>query len=182
MTRNDVFFKFLFAIEIALIPLAMAAHYLMPDWTVGLFVAGILVAKVWIELFKNKESTVHTLINAIGNVLTILSLVIFFTVLGYINVLVCVFVAVLVALMNVLKVVCRKNIMPETIEAVDSCYVLFECLTLVGFTFVTFYQLVANIGLFAVLLTAFVSVVYKTYYICRTFGVVDKIKGLFRRK
>ena len=182
MTRNDSFFKILFAIEIALIPLTMAAHYLMPNWTVGLFVAGILVAKVWLELFKNKESLSHVLINAIGSVLTIVTLVIFFTVLGYIKVYMGVLVAVFAVLFNVLRLACRKNIMPETIDAVDSCYVLFECLTLVGFTFVAFYDLIANIGLFALVLTAVVSVVYKTYFLCRHFGVGQKIKGLFRRK
>ena len=76
MTRNDTFYKILFAIEIALLPLVMAYYILFPTWVGGEFVAGVLVTKIWIELFKNKEDKVHTIINAIGNVLTISSLVI----------------------------------------------------------------------------------------------------------
>ena len=43
MTRNDTFFKILFAIEIALLPLVMAAEIMMPAWSMGLFIVGILV-------------------------------------------------------------------------------------------------------------------------------------------
>lgn len=182
MTRNDTFFKILFAIEVALIPLAMSAYFLMPQWSVGLFVAGVLIAKIWLELFKNKENKTHILINAIGNVLTISSFVIFFTIYNYINVALCVFVVILAVLMNVLRVTMFETSMPETIEAVDSCYMLFECLTLASFTFVMFSQLVANIALFAIILTSVVSVCYKVFYLCKYNGLLDKVKNLFRRK
>ncbi len=182
MTRNDTFFKILFTIELALIPLAMSAYYLLPIWTVGLFIAGILVAKIWIELFKNKEDKMHILLNSVANVLTISALVIFFAIYNYINVVLCVFVVVLAVLMNLFKVLMQNKPMPEMIDAVDACYMLFECLTLISFTFIIFYQLIADIALFALLLTSVVSVLYKTIYLCRNHGVVYKIKNLFRRK
>jgi len=75
MTRNDTFFKILFAIEIALLPLVMASYMLMPHWTVGLFIAGILIVKIWLELFKNKDDKVHKIIMLIGNILTVATLV-----------------------------------------------------------------------------------------------------------
>lgn len=182
MTRNDTFFKLMFAIEIALIPLAMSAYLLMPTWTVGLFIAGVLIAKIWMELFKNKNNTAHAVIMAIGNVLTISSLVIFFTVYGYINLALCIVTVVLVVLMNLMKVFLKQDFLPEMIEAVDSCYILFECLTLVALAIVVFYQLVTSIALFALILTAGVSVLYKIYYYLRHKGGIDKIKNLFRRK
>jgi len=182
MTRNDTFFKILFAIQIALLPLVMASYLLMPTWSVGVFIAGVLVAKIWLELFKNKEDRNHVIINAIGSVLTVSSLVIFFTVQGFINVALCVFVVILAVLMSALKVVLNGTTMPEMIDAVDACFMLFECLLLVALTFVVFYQLVTNIALFALLLTSAVSVAYKLYYIMRYNGGWDKIRGLFRRK
>jgi hypothetical protein len=105
MTRNDTFFKILFAIEIALLPLTMAAYLLMPTWTVGVFVAGVLIAKIWMEIFKNKEIRSHLVINAIGNFLIISSLVIFFTAFKHINIIMCVFVVALAFFMSVLKIV-----------------------------------------------------------------------------
>lgn len=181
MTRNDTLLKFLFAIEIALVPFAMAAYLLMPRWTMGLLVAGIVVAKIWIELFKNKSSRLHTMLVGIGNIVAIASLVIFFTVYGYINVALGVSVASLVVLMNIFKMALR-DAMPEMIEAVDSCFMLFECLTLVAFAIIVFYQLTTTIALIALLLTAAVSVLYKIYYLIRYQNVLSRIASLFRRK
>ena len=181
MTRNDTFFKIMFAIEIALIPLVMASYLLMPVWTVGLFLAGLLLAKIWMELFKSKSNRTHKIILAIGNIITISSLVIFFTVFNFIHLAMCIVVVSLAVLMNVFKLIVR-DVMPEMIEAVDSCYLLFECLSLVALAFVVFYELVTNIALFALILTAFVSVAYRFYYLMRYMGGMDKIKNLFRRR
>ena len=182
MTRNDTFFKILFAIELALVPLAMAAYLLMPTWTVGVFVAGILVAKIWLELFKVKANRSHQIIMAIGNVITISSLVIFFTVHDYINLALCIVAVALAVLANLLKVCFSRDVMPEMIDAVDSCFMLFECLTLICLAFVVFYQLTTTIALFALILTAAVSVLYKTYFFFRHKNGFYKIKNLFRRK
>ena len=181
MTRNDLFFKILFAIEIAFLPLVMASYIMLPTWTVGLFVAVVLVSKIWMELFKNKEDRVHILINSIANALTISSLVIFFTIQGYINTALSVFVVILAVAMNALKAVFYKSIMPEMIDAVDTCYMLFECLTLIGLAFIVLYDLVTDIALFALLLTAIVSVAYKIYYIFKNYNVIGSIKNLFAK-
>ena len=181
MTRNDTFFKILFAIEIALLPLAMAAYLMMPQWSVGIFVAGVLVTKIWMELFKNKDDFTHTIINAIGSAIAISTLVIFFAVKGYIGVVVCVLAVIAVVLMNLLTVLTKKRPMPEMISAVDTCYMLFECLALVGLIFVMFYSLVADIALFALMLTALVSVGYKLFYLYRLYDVTNKIKSFFAK-
>lgn len=182
MTRNDTFFKFLFAIEVALLPLVMASYILLPIWSVGLFIAGVLVVRIWMELFKNKQDRTHALINSIASILTISSLVIFFTINEYINLVLCIFIVSLAVISNILQVVLKERHMPEMIDAVDSCYRLFECLMLVGLSFIMFYDLVANIALFALLLTSAVSVLYKVYYLCRYYRVGERIKNLFRRR
>lgn len=179
MTRNDTFFKILFAIEIALLPLVMAAYLLMPTWSVGLFVAGILITKIWLELFKNKEDKTHRIIIAIGNVLTVSTLVIFFAIQGYINVVLCVFVVLLALITNLVGYLMRESTLPDMIDAVDVCYMLFEMLLLVGLSFVTFSQLVTNIALTALILTSLVSVAYKLYYAIKYNNLLGKIKNLF---
>ena len=186
MTRNDTFYKILFAIELALIPLTMAVYVFtkssQTNWIVGVMVAAVLIVKIWIELFKNKDLRSHVIINAIGNVATIDALVIFFTIYGFIHLGVCIAVVILVALMNALKVLMYGKTMPEIIDAVDSCYMLFECLALAAFTFVIFSQLVTNIALFAILLTSAVSVAYKAFYAVKYYDLIGKLKELFRRK
>lgn len=182
MTRNDTLFKILFAIEIALLPLVMASYLLMSVWTVGVFVAGVLVAKIWLELFKEKGNRSHQMILAIGNVLTISSLVIFFTIYGYINLAMCIVAVILTVLTNVMRLALRNDLMPEIIDAVDSCYTLFECALLITLAFVVFYELATSIALFALILTSAVSVLYKGYFVLKHKGGFDKIKNLFRRK
>ena len=182
MTRNDTFYKILFAIQLALIPLVLAAYYLMEDWTVGLFIAASLGVKIWLELFRTRENTTHKIISAVGNVLTLATLIIFFAAQGYLSVVLCVFAVIFVVLMNILSVCLHGKTMPETIEAVDFCYMLFECFVLVGMTFVVFNQLITNIGLFAILLTAVVSVAYKVYYVVKCTDFVGRVKSLFRKK
>jgi len=115
-------------------------------------------------------------------VLTTVSLVIFFTIYDYISIVLCVFVVIFSILMNVFKVLYHSKRFPEMIDAVDSCYMLFECLTLIALTFVVFYDLVTTIALFALLMTAVVSVAYKVYYMFRYEGMFGKIKNLFRGK
>lgn len=182
MTRNDRFFKILFAIQVALVPLIMAAYILMPKWTVGVFVGAALIVKIWLELFKNKEDLTHIRLLAVANLLTVASLVIFFAVYGYINVVLAVFIVILVCLMNIFKLTLINRVMPEMIEAIDSCYMMFECLFLAGLTFVVAYDLIATIALYALLLTSAVSVSYKLFYVWKQFGLWEKIKNLFRRK
>ena len=182
MTRNDTFYKILFAIQLALIPLVLAAYYLMEDWTVGLFIAASLGVKIWLELFRTRENITNKIISAVGNVLTLATLIIFFAAQGYLSVVLCVFAVIFVILMNILSVCLHGKTMPETIEAVDFCYMLFECFVLVGMTFVVFNQLVTNIGLFAILLTAVVSVAYKVYYVVKCTDFVGRVKSLFRKK
>lgn len=179
MTRNDTFYKILFAIEIALIPLVLASFYMMADWTVGLFIAGVLVAKIWMELFKDKNNFTHKLLASIANVWSLVTLIIFFTVQGYLEVVLCVFVVILLGLTNIFKICLHNKTMPETIDAVDTCYTLFECFALVGMTFVVFNQMVTNIALFAILLTAIVSVAYKIYFVVKYTNLMSNIKDCF---
>ena len=181
MTRNDTFFKILFAIQLALLPLSMAIYFLTTPWVIGLVIAGVLIVKIWMELFKNKDDKNHNLILAISNALSISSLVIFFAAKGYISTALCVFVVLFVVLMNLCKVLCFQKAMPEIIEAVDSCFLLFECLSLAMLTFLVVYELASNIALFALMLTAIVSVAYKLFYLYRYFDITEKTKNLFAK-
>ena len=110
MTKNDTFYKILFAIEIALMPLVIAASILLPAWSVSVFIAGLLIVKIWLKLFKDKEKSSHIIINAISSVATIMPLVIFFTFKGYIAVYLCVLVSIFVLLMSLFNIYLKNKI------------------------------------------------------------------------
>ena len=161
MSKNDNFFKVLFAIELALLPMVFFANMFMPKWTIGLFIAGILLSKVWLELFKDKNNRIHTIIDSLGSVAVFSTLIIFYLTTDYIALPLGISVIILVVLMNLLLPILFNNLMPEFVDAVDFCYMLFECFTLAAFTFTAYYTLITNIGLFALLLTSPVSVISK---------------------
>ncbi len=180
MTRNDIFYKILFAISIALLPMVIFAYLYLPEWSVSLIIAAILLCKIWIELFKDKTNFQHSIINSIASILIFVTLLIMFTVINSINMTFSIISIVLIVLINIYKIVFFKKSMPEFIDAVDYCYMLFEILTLVAFTFLFYYSLVTNIGLVAIILTAGVSVCYKIYYTFKYTKLNNIFK--FRRK
>lgn len=178
MTRNDALYKVLFAIEIALLPMVIFAYLYLPEWSMGLFIAGILLAKIWLELFKDKINYSHIIIDAVGSILVFTTLLTFFMVIDLINVALGVVTLVLIVIMNVFNILYFKKNLPEYVDAVDYCYILFECLTLIAFTFLTYYSLITDIGLFALIMTCAVSIIYKIYYAFK----YTKFGNIFRRK
>jgi len=180
MTRNNVLFKILFAIELALLPMVVFAYLYLPTWSISLFVAGILLAKIWLHLFNDKTKA-STVIIAVGNILVFSVLLILFMVANMISVVIGVVALSLIVLANIFKISLYQKALNETIEAVDFCYALFEILTIAAFTVLSFYELLANIGLFAIILTGAVAVVYKAYYTVKYTDLIAKLKKLFKR-
>lgn len=181
MTRNDIFYKVLFAISIALLPIVIFAYLFLPEWSISLIIAGILLCKIWIELFRDKTSLQHLIIDSVASILIFSTLLIFFAVIDMINLALAIVAIVLIVFSNIYKIVFFKKTMPEFINAVDYCYMLFECLTLVAFMLLFYYSLLTNIGLVAIILTAGVSLCYKVYYTFR-YTKVNNIFNKFRRK
>ena len=180
MTRNNVFFKILFAIELALLPMVIFANLYMPTWSVGLFIAGIIVAKIWLELFNDK-TFVSTLIIAIGNVLVFTVLIILFISTSQIKLALGVGSLVVIIFVNIFKVTLWNKNISDTIMAVDYCHVLFEILTLIALAILSLFELLTNIGLFSLILTGVVSVAYKVFFTFKYTDFVAKVKKLFKR-
>ncbi|MFQ6752415.1 MAG: hypothetical protein ACLRFL_02475 [Clostridia bacterium] len=182
MTRNDLFYKVLFAIEIALLPIVIFAEMFIADWTMGLFIAAILACKIWREIFKDRASRSQHLIGCIASILVFTTLIVYFIILDVIGIVIGALAIAAIVLMQVLDILTFNKHINDTVRAVDSCYMIFECLTLASLIFAIFYSMTTNIGLFAILLTSVVSVGYKLYYIFKYTDVVGKIKSIFKKK
>jgi len=182
MTRNNLLFKILFAIELALLPMVIFSNLFLADWAMGVFVAGVLLAKIWLHIFNDKTKASVTIIS-IGNILVFsVLLILFMARVEQFNIGLGIAVLILIFLQNIFKIALYNKNISDTIEAVDQCYSLFECLTLIAFTFQLFYFLPTNIGLFAMLLTSAISVLYKVYYTFKYTNFVSNLKNMFRRK
>ena len=178
MTRNETFFKILFAISLALLPMTIFSYLFLPKWAISLFIAGLLLAKIWLELFKDKVKFSHNLIISINSVAVFATLFILFAMSHVINTALAVVVIVAIVLMYTMKLLLFKHNMPEYIDAVDYCFMIFECLTIAGLAIANYYVLITNIGIFALMITALVSVAYKVYFSFK----YTKAKNIFKRK
>lgn len=178
MTRNETFFKILFAISLALLPMTIFAYLFLPNWAISLFIAGLLLAKIWLELFHDRVRFSFNIIMALNSVAVFTTLFILFAIAGIVSKTLAILVIIAIVLMYTMKLLLFKHNMPEYIDAVDYCFMIFECLTIGALAIASFYVLITNIGIFALLITAVVSVLYKTYF---TFKYT-KAKNLFKRK
>ena len=173
MSKNDIFFKVLFALGLALLPLVIFAnHFIQEKWAMGLFLGGVLLVKIWFELFKDKYNYEHAIISAISSVLTFAVLLILFAVNNYVSITLLVITLILIVLYNVLAVVFFKKQLPEFVLAVDFCYMLFECIAIACFVVIPYITLPALIGIITLILTTVASCGYKLYIILRAF--IDK--------
>lgn len=182
MTKNDTFFKILFAIELALIPMVIYAHLFLETWAISLFICALLIAKIWREIFKEKDNKQHTIISAIASACVFGVLLIYFANVELLSLPLAIVTTIIMVLFNLLRVVLLNVNMGETIEAVDFCMIIFECLTLIAFIIMFYVETVTTIALWTLILTGAVSVIYKVYYGFRYDNWAGKIKAIFTRR
>lgn len=165
--KKDTYFKLMFAIEMALLPLAIFAKLFLPIWSVGLFVAGILLCKVWREIFRNKLSKFQTIVSIVANIATSTILLALFMNMGVLNVAIGVVAIIAIAIKSVFELVMFNNVLPEFIDAVSYCSILFECLTLFSMTFAYANATMLSICAVACVLTSIVYVGYAIYWLIK---------------
>lgn len=182
MTKNDGFYKVLFAIELALLPMVIFANLFLPIWTMSLFIIGILVCKIWREIFINRKSRTHALINTIASVAEFGVLLIYLSIQNFLNLALAIASLVLIVLFHLFKHILFTKCMNETIDAVDFCFIIFECITLAALAFVNLSTQPVNIALWSMILATAVSVGYKIYYLFKYEDLFSKIKSLFAKR
>ena len=183
MAKNDTFFKILFAIELALLPLIIYAHnFIDVTWGLPLFVVALFVCRVWVEIFKDRQNFKSQLINSIGAVITFAFVMIFYACTTDISTVIVVLSIVAIVLVHTLKLALFNKTMPEFIDAVSFSFIIFECLSLLLVAFIHKAEFLANIGLISILIAGVVIILYKIYYAFRYTYLWSNIKKLFRRK
>ncbi len=186
MTRDDLIFKILFAIQLALLPIVILADLYLGSIALTVVLICLLVVKIWQLILKNKHSKQHLIILNLGDILMFLVILILFAVKGYLNVVAVVFALVFLVLALILEICLYGRTMPDSIEAIDYCLMLFICFALLSLSFVKFYSNLSMISLYTIILTAGATSIYKIYYVVRYTDCLYSIKNffvkLFKRK
>ena len=169
MAKNDLLFKIICAIQVALLPVVIAFDLIstFPTWAITIAIVGVLLCKIWAEVFKDKHNLMHKILSSIVTIATFATLLFFLANKALIEMWIAILTTILIILFVVLSVVLRSKVMPEIIEAIDYCFVLFEILTILAFSFAFYHITLANIGIFALILTTAVSVGYKAYFLVK---------------
>ena len=161
--KKDIIFKLLFAIEIALLPLILASHYIFPDWIMGIFVSVLLLAKIAIIIIKNPANVKQLYLDAIGNVIVIDFLLISYACLNYIPVVLTVLGAVLFSLEETLKVYFYYKPNNDFVSALNFTVEMFMFVTLSALMFVTINLATIKVAVIALIISSSLLVAIQTY-------------------
>ncbi len=165
--KKDVYLKILFAIELALLPLTIFAKIYMPSWAISVFVAIILICKIFRELFKDKQEKSNLIICSIANIATALTLLILFMNLGYLSKLVGIITIIAIVTEIACEYIMFYNTLPEFVESVAYCNIMFQCLVLLAMTFAYANSTILTVACIACTLTSAVFIVYTVVYLVK---------------
>lgn len=165
--KKDAYIKILFACELALLPLAIFAKIFLPTWSLSLFVAGVLLCKVWREVFKDKLEKSHMIMAIIANIATNTTLIVLFMNLGLLSKAIGIIAIIAVWLESACKYVMFDVEMPEFVNAVSYCNLLFQVLMLLSMTFAYANATFLAVACIACILTSAVIVGYTAYYLIK---------------
>ena len=152
---NNMRYRGLFAVQVALLPLIIAFNLLVNEWAMAIPLGLLVVCRLIMGFFKNRASLSEHIIQAIGDALT-LGFVAISTWLAVVD-------CVLVVLYEVANAYFFCKPMPDFIDALDFCFVAFIFTTLISLTFVFKIDEVAKVSFLAIMITSAIVVAYKVY-------------------
>lgn len=161
--ETDMRYKVLFAIQLAILPLIISFKLILGAWAMFIPLILIVMCKVAMMFLKNRANIMHHILEAIGDTAIIVFLAIYFNVLGYVPLWLCVLVSILVVAYEVGNVYFYSKPLPDMIESLDFCFVAFIFATLISATFITITDVVTKVALIAIMLTSAIVVAYKIY-------------------
>lgn len=160
---NEMRYRGLFAVELALLPLIIAFKIIVGTWAVCIPLIILAVCRGLMVLFKNRASMSDHIIEVLGDTIVLIFLAIYFNILGYIPTWLVWADAVLIVLYELANVYFYTKPMPDVVEALDFCFLAFVFTTIISLTFVVKMDVVAKVSFIAVMFTCAIVVAYKLY-------------------
>ncbi len=160
---NDMRYKGLFAVELALLPLIISFKLIIGTWAVSIPLIMLAVCRCIMIFVKNRASLSDHIIQVVGDTVVLMFLAIYFTFLGYIPLWLCVIDCILVPLYGISNVYFFSKPMPDVVEALDFCFLAFVFTCIISLSFVMKIDVVAKVSFIAIMLTTAIVFIYKLY-------------------
>lgn len=184
MAKNDSFFKLLFAIELALLPLVICASIVdfMPKVAISLFVVAIAICRIWMSTFKDTKDRSHIIINAVGDIAVFVTLFVLFICLDLLIVPLAIVALVLMVVAGLLEIGVHQGYKSEIISIIQLCHNVVQCSLLVALSFVMYSNIATIIFMSALALSSVLLIIFRVIYLFRYTDFVKNIKKRFSRK
>lgn len=153
LDKKDLLFKIMFAIEIAMLPMLVGCKLMFEDWTMGIAVTLILLAKLVMIIIKNPADNLHIYLDAIGNATVLCFCVISFCCFGYINIALTAVVCSLFVLEEVIRVYFFFKPNNQMVDGLNFAIELFMFVTLASLLLVSVNTLVLKVSVVALIIS-----------------------------
>lgn len=179
--NKDLIFKILFALEVALMPMIIAANILMPNGWVIAFLVVVIVAKLCMVLLKDQANNMHVYLDALGNAIVMCFTLITFACFGYLNIGVAIATSILVVLEELARVFFFYKPNKPYIDALNFACEMFIYLSLGGMLIVFWTDMLLKIATIALLMcTAIIVAIqgfnFVYFYLIKKNKKVKKVK------
>ena len=161
--KKELYYKLLFTLSIALIPMIISAKLIMPSWCISLFVSIIVVCKLGMLVIKNPNNNLECYLEAINNVVVVIATVIIFVCFGWANLIFAIICSVFILSEEFLKIVFRFKPNSQLIEALNFSCEMFIYLTLGAMIVAPFNALMLDIALVALMINVVVLTLLQGY-------------------
>lgn len=161
--NKDLIFKILFALEVALMPMIIAANMMAPAGWVIAFLSIVILAKLCMVLLKDQANHWHVYFDAIGNAIVMCFTLITFACFGYLNIWLAVATSILVVLEELARVFFFYKPNKSYIDALNFAFEMFMYLTLGGMIIVFWTNMLLKIATVALLFCSAVIVLIQGF-------------------
>ena len=163
IAKRDILFKLMIAIEIAMLPLVLAAKLMDNKWLLYTAMVLILASKMFMILLKNPASNTHLYLDAICNTIVLTTCLIVFCCYSHIHVALICIVCPIFALEEAVKVYFYYKPNNQIIEGLNFVNELFMFITLSALMLVDVNQLVLTVSVVALIISSLCLVCVQGY-------------------
>lgn len=163
INKKDFLFKVMFALEVALLPLILAAKLSFPDWLMYGSITALLIVKLVMTMIKNPSENMHIYLDSIGNVVVLCFCLITFCCFGYVNIALTAMVCSLFALQEVAKVYFFFKPNNQMVEGLNFANELFLFVTIASLLMIEINTLILTVSVIALIIASALLVCIQGY-------------------
>lgn len=163
ITKRDILFKIMFALQLAMLPLIIAFRLMFNNWCVAGVISVILIAKLVMIVVKNPADNKHLYLDAVANFVVLTFCLITFCCYNYINVALTCVVCSFFLLEEIAKIYFFYKPNNQIVEGLNFACELFLFTTISSLLLVEVNSLVLTVSSVALLISCLFLVAIQGY-------------------